>query len=281
MADKNQNPFDMCFKTDKGIIHSGYHENEMEIIQITDGSVECEIGTDRVHCDEGEFVIVPRALVFRIVSEETASIRSIVFSLDIISDNMENFESDIFYMFYIQSRNKISVFGAGHPIYESLVFAMDNSHDEFVSRDVCYRLPIRANIYIVVTALLRYYCDAKDDMSRMIYHNVLRLRPCIDYIDKHFTEKIYIETLSEMICVSPDYFTKMFKDSIGKTPIDYINGLKINKSLELLSMSGASINEISDAVGFSGPNYFHKIFKQYIGTSPVSYRKSLAGRGVV
>ena len=276
MADKGQLPFYMYFKTGKGIIHSDYHTEKMEIIQVTQGEIECEIGTDKVFAREGDFVFVPMGLVFRLMSEENAGVRAIVFDSALISDNMENFESDIFYMFYVQSRNKITVFEKTHPIYESLVFAMDNSHDEFVSKDVCYRLPIRANIYLIMTQLLRYYCDSKDEMSRMIYHNVLRLRPCIDYIDAHFTEKIYIETLAEMIMVSNDYFTKMFKDSIGKTPIDYINGLRINKALTYLSTTDMPLNEVSDVIGFSGPNYFHKIFKQYMQTSPLAYRKTFA-----
>ncbi len=274
MADKASLPFYMYFKTDKGIIYSGYHTDKMEIIQVTQGEIECEIGTDKVFAGEGDFIFVPMGLVFRLMAENTATVRAIVFESALISDNMENFESDIFYMFYVQSRNKITVFEKDHPIYESLVFAMDNSHDEFVSKDVCYKLPIRANIYLIMTQLLRYYCDSKDEMSRMIYHNVLRLRPCIEYIDTHFTEKIYIETLAEMITVSNDYFTKMFKDSIGKTPIDYINGLKINKALTYLSTTDMPLNDVSDVVGFSGPNYFHKIFKQYMGTSPLAYRKT-------
>ena len=125
-----------------------------------------------------------------------------------------------------------------------------------------------------MTALLRYYCGTRDELDRMIYHNVMRLRPVIEYISGHYAEKIYIESLSDMITVSPDYFTKMFKDSIGKTPIDYINALRINHALKLLLLTDTPINEISDAVGFSGPNYFHKIFKQYMVTSPLSYRKS-------
>ena len=274
MADRSAMPFYMYFKTDKGIIHSGYHPDKMEIIQVTQGEVECEIGTDKVFAREGDFIFVPMGLVFRLMAENLSSVRAIVFDSALISDNMENFETDIFYMFYVQSRNKITVFENNHPIYESLVFAMDNSHDEFVSKDVCYKLPIRANIYLIMTQLLRYYCDSKDEMSRMIYHNVLRLRPCIEYIDAHFTEKIYIETLAEMIMVSNDYFTKMFKDSIGKTPIDYINGLRINKALTYLSTTDMPLNDVSEVIGFSGPNYFHKIFKQYMGTSPLAYRKT-------
>ena len=77
-----------------------------------------------------------------------------------------------------------------------------------------------------------------------------------------------------MINVSPDYFTKMFKESIGKTPIDYINGMRVNAAMELLCNTEMSMTEIADTIGFCNPNYFHKIFKQYMETSPLAYRKS-------
>ena len=77
-----------------------------------------------------------------------------------------------------------------------------------------------------------------------------------------------------MINVSPDYFTKMFKDSMGKTPIEYINGLRINRAMQLLVTTEDSLSDISDKIGFCNPNYFHKIFKQYIDVSPLAYRKS-------
>ena len=151
---------------------------------------------------------------------------------------------------------------------------MQESYDEYAEKDICYKLPIRANIYHMMTALLRYYCGSKDELDRMIYHNVLRLRPVIAYIDEHFKEKIYIEELSDMINVSPDYFTKMFKESIGKTPIDYINGMRINYAMELLCSTDIPMSDIADSIGFCNPNYFHKIFKQYMVTSPLAYRKS-------
>ena len=127
----------------------------------------------------------------------------------------------------------------------------------------------------MMTALLRYYCGSKDESDRMIYHNVLRMRPVIEYISEHYCEKIYIEKLSDMITVSPDYFTKMFKDSIGKTPIEYINGLRINESMRQISSTEKSMLEIADSIGFCNPNYFHKIFKQYMGVSPLAYKKSI------
>ncbi len=275
MSEENKSKFRMYSSHGAGIIHTGYNPTAMEIIEVTFGQLSMQIGTETVLASAGDFVLVPSGLVFRLeAAEGEAGVRSLVFDREIIESNMENFDTEILYMFYVQSRNRITVFRREHPIYESLAFSMTESYDEYVSRDVCYKLPIRANIYLIMTALLRYYCGSKDELDRMIYHNVMRLRPVISYIEEHFGEKIYIETLADMITVSPDYFTKMFKDSIGKTPIDYINGIRINRALALLSGSDTPINEIAEAIGFSNTNYFHKIFKQYMNTSPLAYRKN-------
>jgi YesN/AraC family two-component response regulator len=246
----------------------------MEIIEITSSNVTVQIGTEFAEAHAGDFLYVPPTMVFKIEAlEGEAGMRSMVFDSSIIEANMENFDTEIFYMFYVQSKNKIVVFDKGHPVYKTLKKYMQESYDEYVSKDVCYKLPIRANIYLMMTALLRYYCGSKNELDRMIYHNVMRLRPVITYIAEHYKEKIYIETLSDMITVSPDYFTKMFKDSIGRTPIDYINGLRINRAMQMLATTDISVNDISDGLGFSNSNYFHKIFKQYMDTSPAAYRK--------
>ena len=257
------------------IINSRSHKSSMEIVEITSGNVTVQIGTEFIDATAGDFLYIPPTMVFRADAvSDSATIRGMIFDMSIIEENLENFDSEVFYMFYVQSRKKISVFGKDHPVYHTLARFMQESYDEYAEKDICYKLPIRANIYHMMTALLRYYCGSKDELDRMIYHNVLRLRPVIAYIDEHFKEKIYIEELSDMINVSPDYFTKMFKESIGKTPIDYINGMRINYAMELLCSTDIPMSDIADSIGFCNPNYFHKIFKQYMVTSPLAYRKS-------
>ena len=274
MAEDLRFPFKMYSVQGDGIICTGFHERAMEIIEITAGNVFVQIGTEFAEAKAGDFLYVPPTMVFRVESRDgEAGMRSMVFDSSIIEINMENFDTEIFYMFYVQSKNKIVVFEKGHPVYATLSQYMQESYDEYISKDVCYKLPIRANIYLMMTALLRYYCGSKNELDRMIYHNVMRLRPIINYITDHYKEKIYIDTLAEMITVSPDYFTKMFKDSIGKTPIDYINTLRINRAMQMLATTDTSVNDISDGLGFSNSNYFHKIFKQYMETSPAAYRK--------
>ena len=269
-------PFSMYKESGEGrIVNSRSHKTSMEIVEVTHGSVKVQIGTEFIDAKAGDFLYIPPTMVFRADSDEGhATVRGMIFDMSIIEENLENFDSEIFYMFYVQSRKKITVFDSEHPVHPILKRFMQESYEEYAVKDICYKLPIRANIYQMMTALLRYYCGSKDELDRMIYHNVLRLRPVINYIDEHFREKIYIESLSDMINVSPDYFTKMFKESIGKTPIDYINGMRVNCAMELLCSTEMPMTDIADSIGFCNPNYFHKIFKQYMVTSPLAYRKS-------
>ncbi|MBR2342815.1 MAG: helix-turn-helix transcriptional regulator [Clostridia bacterium] len=257
------------------IINTHANEDAMELVEVTSGRVRVQIGTDFSEAERGDFLFVPRGRVFRAEAlGGAASVRGVVFDASLIEDNMQNFDAEVFYMFDVQSRNKITVFGVGHSVHPTLLRYMQDTVDEYMTKDVCYRLPICANIYHMMTALLRYYCSERNQPDKMVYHNVLRLRPVVAYIAEHFSEKIYVERLADMINVSPDYFTKMFRDSIGRTPIDYINGLRINYAMRLLSEGDMPMAEIADVIGFCNTNYFHKIFKQYTDTSPLAYRKS-------
>lgn len=269
-------PFEMYAICGEGnLIPARYSSSRMELVEVTAGKLHIQIGTEATEASAGDFLFIPSGLVFSADAiDGSAALRGIIFDNAIIESNMTNYENEILYMFYVQSENKIKVFHKTHPAYPHILRSMSESYDEYMAKEVCYKLPIRANIYLVMTALLRYYCSTENDSDKVIYHNVLRLRPVISYIAEHYADKIYIENLSDIIMVSPDYFTKMFKDSIGKTPVDYINGIRINHAMQLLIDSDKSVSEISDEIGFCNANYFNKIFKQYVGNTPLAYRKN-------
>ena len=114
MAEETKFPFRMYYAKDSGIITEGYHSESVEIIQIVSGSVNMQIGTDTVEAVSGDFLYIPEGLVFRATaSEGEASLRAMVFNSSIIEENMENFDTEIFYMFYVQAKNKPTVFSEG------------------------------------------------------------------------------------------------------------------------------------------------------------------------
>ena len=159
---ENKFPFSMYHESGEGrLINARTHDESIEIIEVLSGEVCIQVGTETVSATAGDFIYVPPTLVFRVDSiSERASIRAMVFDKSIIEANMENFDAEVFYMFYLQSKNKVTPFKSGHPVYDTLAKYMQESYDEYAAKDVCYKLPIRANIYLMMTALLRYYCGS-------------------------------------------------------------------------------------------------------------------------
>ena len=78
--------------------------------------------------------------------------------------------------------------------------------------------------------------------------------------------------MSSLLNICDDHFIKLFKSATNKTPIKYINDLRIEAALKLLVDSNLSITQIADRVGFSNINYMIKVFKDTLNTTPKAYK---------
>ena len=93
-----------------------------------------------------------------------------------------------------------------------------------------------------------------------------------DYIDRHYADDITSKSLSELFFLSHAHFCRKFKETIGFSPAEYINGVRVNEAAKLLNSSDLSMTEIAAETGFSNSNYFGGVFKKYMGVSPREYR---------
>jgi len=96
----------------------------------------------------------------------------------------------------------------------------------------------------------------------------------INFISNNYQNNISLDEVAKEINMSYHYFSKFFKDSIGKNFVDYLTDLRIEKSKELLKGELVSVKEVCYQVGYSDPNYFSKIFKKTTGTTPTEYREN-------
>ncbi|MNM81120.1 HTH-type transcriptional activator Btr [compost metagenome] len=78
-----------------------------------------------------------------------------------------------------------------------------------------------------------------------------------------------------MAGVSPDYFTRVFKKTTGKSPVEYLNEIRIKHAKQLLLSTNDSMRSIAQNVGFSDEFYFSRKFKSMSGKSPMLYIKSI------
>ncbi|ADL41472.1 two component transcriptional regulator, AraC family [Caldicellulosiruptor obsidiansis OB47] len=94
----------------------------------------------------------------------------------------------------------------------------------------------------------------------------------IEYIKNNFKRNISLEEMSQVLNISPYYFSKIFKKSVGINFKEYLIKMKIEHAQKLLIETNMPIKEIAYEVGFDDPNYFIKAFKKYTGSTPASVR---------
>lgn len=101
-----------------------------------------------------------------------------------------------------------------------------------------------------------------------------RLEESVRYMHSHYNEKINISQLAkiENLCVSR--FRALFKEAFGKTPVEYISDIRLDRATHYLSDSNLPIGEIATLCGYPDPLYFSRIFKKKCGISPLDYRKT-------
>ncbi|PYI57551.1 hypothetical protein DLM86_00225 [Paenibacillus flagellatus] len=163
-------------------------------------------------------------------------------------------------------------FGPDHQVWPELNDAMNKAYDEWMQAGPAYEFGILSCLFRMMTLLLRLYGqeppngvpDADD--SR-------RLKPAIDYMEKHFARKVYIEAVSRSVNMSPYHFSRLFKRTFGLPPVRYLTRIRVEQAKRLLIRRDMPITEVAERCGFCNLNYFDKVFKEQCGFTPLEYRK--------
>lgn len=192
-----------------------------------------------------------------------------------ISDKDDRLE----YLFFAVDNLKINEYPLNHfvPPSSCPVITYDNS-------------ALQANIYEIVnqinskslafsTIIKNYLILILIDVAQNIYidginadenqqYNIIK-----KYIDENYTSKITLDELAQKCFVSRWHLTRMFKQSSGYSPFQYITNKRLEAAKDLLRKTDYSITKIAYEIGFDSPSYFTQVFKKSFNISPKNYRK--------
>ena len=96
-------------------------------------------------------------------------------------------------------------------------------------------------------------------------------------IDARFAEPLRIEAIARSQFLSADRFTRLFAESMGRTPRDYLRHVRMEQAKRLLRDTDLPVGEIGVRIGFVDASHFTRAFRQETGRSPKAYRSAETG----
>lgn len=88
--------------------------------------------------------------------------------------------------------------------------------------------------------------------------------------------EVNIDELLTQIPISKAHFRKLFREETGKTPVEYLNDLRINHARHLLLNQHMTSKSASLSVGFKDQYYFSRVFKKSTGVSPKRWKEQMS-----
>lgn len=99
-----------------------------------------------------------------------------------------------------------------------------------------------------------------------------QLKQVLDYIDAHLDQDLKLTNLAQLLDMSQFHFSRLFKQSLGRSPHQYLLGQRIERAKQLLKQTDQSILDIALASGFNSHSHLSRQFRQLTGMTPKAYR---------
>ena len=106
------------------------------------------------------------------------------------------------------------------------------------------------------------------------HSHLMRLCQVLEFMERHYTEPLYIPKLAKMASMSGSNFYRVFTALIGTSADKYLTQLRLSHAEVLLAGTDLPMSEIAVRSGFTDSNYFSRTFRRIHGCSPRDYRKS-------
>ncbi|MBR5280602.1 MAG: helix-turn-helix transcriptional regulator [Clostridia bacterium] len=136
-----------------------------------------------------------------------------------------------------------------------------------------------SNAVILQSLILQLVYMLNKDSQKLEYTMKLKnlehdiVEEAIKYIKEHLSGDLSLDAVSKFASYSPIHFHNCFKAATGTTLHEYVENLRIKKSMVLLSTTSQTLAEIALQCGFSSQSYFNYVFKRRTNMTPREYAK--------
>ncbi|NOV01662.1 helix-turn-helix domain-containing protein [Paenibacillus planticolens] len=252
-----------------------HSHRQVEFLVVTEGLLAIQTKHEHTVLSAGDVMVLGSSQPHRTYKYSADSLRQIVFQIDL----KQHF--DLSTMPYLHTFSELTypldqfneLFRSNPAVKQTAYSLILQIYEESLSRQIGYELAISAAIKNLLLLLLRN--DNRDLSAHAEDSGIARLRPALDYIDEHLSERITVEDVCSLLNLSYHYFIKYFKKAMGISFVDYVNYKRIKKAERLLLTGDLSMMEVSFEVGILNMAQFYKLFKRHNQCSPKEFKQRM------
>ena len=246
-----------------------HHHTECELSVFLSGR-----GLYEVHGRTYDFA--PGA-VFLFGSNEAHCITEIFEDFDLLNIQFEprllwghSDTAELLSLFAARSRNFSNQVAVGDKVLSERILELER---ELNTKQACCAVQARYQLFSALAHIIRAYDYVNPEKTvgapSSITANVKR---AIRYIDEHLEQRLTLGEIANVACLTPTYFSAVFKKLNGISPWDYITIKRVERAVEMLKTTDLTKLEIAERCGFSGSSNFYKAFAHVTGKKPGDYQ---------
>ena len=261
------------YSSDLMVWHSSYEnisfvahwQKEIELVYVKDGEASFHVADQSFIARTGDLVICESGQIHYSDSYNTQNhLDFLIFDTNVISSRYHNphFKN------VLVTAEELEEMGLNTSLER--VFSL-------VARELDKKQPYYKDI---ITAAIREFWfllkrelpreeKAKDDRRRS--RLLEEFQELLDYIDKHYAEDLTLDHASSMLHFSPSHFSKTFKKLMGMNYVTYVNMVRIEQAIQMLTTNQYRMIDIALECGFSNIRSFNRVFKEITGYTPTDF----------
>lgn len=252
--------------------------NEMEIIYVKSGFGKVYIDMNFFDINCGDIIIINKEALHYLYNNTDTALKyeAIIFDLRLLQNSFLDYCQVNFINPLIENNLKTTHIIKNSSVgYDEILFYVCKIIKSYNDSAFGFQLQIKGLLFNLFYELFNREYIQKPNYELISTNNkILKLKNVIKYIYDNYNKPLHINELSKIAGYSEYHFIRFFKSQTGKTCTNFINALRIEKSLDLLINTNLSITEIAFNVGYDDVSYFIKVFKRLTSSTPSNYRKN-------
>lgn len=245
---------------------------------IISGSCECRIANRTYDVRAGDLLFIPAEKYYRLTTADHCEYCFTCFYASYKKADENDIKGclaelpEVQKKFYLPSAGSDTICLSEHTTpdaatYSNLLALFTRGQSLYATGRYLDRLMIDVYFQEMLIFASKTACSGSDQTGKYS----LSLERILKYINENFTGHISPESLSERFSLSKEHICSLFRKETGMTVSEYVNMVKLNHAVELLSNSSMNVSQISEYLGYSSVYYFSRLFKRRYGVSPTGY----------